>query len=140
MPNEILAAGTKFKREDSPGAGTFTEIARITSIEDSKSKDAVEVSALDSTNKVREFISGFRDSGTVNLEMNFLFTTNYDILNGDYDSNSNFKYQIVANDSNETTIEFDAIVTDLTMSASSMDAVATASCTLKRTGPITISS
>lgn len=138
MPSNAFAGvGTQFKRGNGASVETFAAIAEINSIEGpSMTREAIDVTSLDSTSGYREWIAGFRDGGTVTLNMNFTYT-GYNTLKGDYDDDDEHNYQIVLSDSGNTTIAFAAWVTDIPVSVQPDDKV-TATITLKITGPVNV--
>ena len=72
MTNAIIGHSTQFKIEDSPGAGTYTKIAEVSSINGpSFSMDTVDATNMDSTNRWREFIAGLKDGGEVSFDVNW---------------------------------------------------------------------
>lgn len=138
--NAFSGVGTLFKRGVAQSSGTsFAVLAEVNSISGpSMSRDTIDVTSLDSTGGYREFIGGFRDAGAVSLSMNFTLATYDDILI-DFQASTSRLYQIVLPDTNNTTFEFSAWVTELSMEVP-MDDKVTASVTLKIDGAITMSS
>jgi predicted secreted protein len=138
MSNAFSGVGTQFKRGNgSSGSETFTAIAEVNGIGGpNKTRDTIDVTSLDSTGGYREFIPGFRDGGEVTLEMNFTLDT-YNLLNDDFEDENSHNYQIVFNDTGQTTFDFTGYVTALGSSVPLDDKV-TASVTIKISGQVTI--
>lgn len=141
--NAVAGVGTKLQRgnEDSSSgaAESFTDIAEVNSISGpTMSRGTIDVTSLDSTGGYREFITGFRDPGQVTLNMNFSLDT-YDDFLSEFEGSVAKTYQIVLPDSGNTTIQFDALVTDLPLDIPLDDKI-TANVTLKLTGKPTLTS
>lgn len=134
MPsNAVAGVGTQFKRGDGASAEAFTAIAEVNSIEGpTETRDFIDVTSLDSTGGYREYITGFRDGGTVTLNMNFTLST-YNQMRDDYLDDDAHNYQIVLPDTGNTTLEFAAYVTDIPLSITPDDKI-TCTVTLKITG------
>jgi len=133
----ISGVGTKFKRSDMTSSPAFTEIGEINTITGpSMSRTTIDVTTLDSTGGYREFITGFRDGGTVVLNMNFTRTT-YEAMMTDFDSDDVVDYQLVLPDSAATTFNIAALVTELPLDVPTDDKI-TANVTLKISGQVTL--
>lgn len=134
----ISGVGTVFKRSDMSSSPTFTAIAEINDIGGpTMSKTTIDTTSLDSTDGYREFITGFKDGGTLNLAMNFNNGTYTDLLS-DFTSDDIVDYQLVLPDSAATTFNLSALVTELPMTIPADDKV-TVNVTLKISGPVTLS-
>ena len=128
--------GTRLKRWDS---GVWTEIAEIKNINGpTKSKGTIDVTSLSSTGGYREFIGGFKDGGTISMSMIFRRDT-YDIMNTDFESSGLKNYEIIFPDDEDTTIEFEAEVTELGLATTTDDAI-TSDVTLKVSGQPVVNS
>ena len=143
MSDAFSGVGTKFQRgsdtESSSAGEVYASIAEINSIDGpNKSRETIDVTSLDSTDGYREFITSFRDSGEVTLEMNFT-RDGYDQMNDDFESDSAKMYRIKLPDAGNTTFEFSAYVTSLGLGIQ-MDDKVTAPVTLKITGTVTMES
>ena len=67
--------GTKLKIGNDGTTETFTAVAEVKDITPPQlSKDSIEVTSQDSTNGFREFIPGWKDSGEVSFEGNWIPT------------------------------------------------------------------
>jgi len=133
--------GTTFKRSDMASTPTFTAIAEINSINGpSMSRDTIDVTSLDSTGGYREFIAGFRDGGEITLNMNFT-VAGYDALKDDFESETRVDYKIVLDEggTNETSFDFEGLVTSLGLSVP-MDDKVTTDVTIKISGQVTMTS
>ena len=101
-------------------------------------RDFIDVTSLDSTGGYREFITGFRDAGTISLSMNFTRDT-YDAFKADFESPSLQYYEICISDGENTTLEFAGLVTECPITIPTDDKI-TADVTIKITGQVTINS
>jgi len=136
MSNAIAGVGTKFRRWNGTA---WEDIAEITSITGpSMSRDTIDVTSLDSVGGYREFIAGFRDAGTVTLSMNFTRDT-YDLMKGDFESDDLKNYEIILPDDEETSLEFEGLVTELPLTIPTDDKV-TADVTIKISGQVVVNS
>jgi len=132
----ISGVGTKFRRWN---GANWVDLAEINSISGpTKSRDTIDVTSLDSTGGYREFIGGFRDGGTVTLPMNFTRDT-YDLMNDDFESDVIQNYEIYLPDAENTSFEFEGLVTELGL-AVPMDDKITADVTIKVSGKVVINS
>ena len=134
--NAVAGVGTLFRRWS---GSAWVNIAEVNSISGpSMSRDTIDVTSLDSTGGYREFIGGFRDAGTLQLTMNFSRTT-YDLMKTDFESDTSQNYEIVLPDTENTTLEFVGLVTELPLEITADDKI-TSSVTLKITGQVTVNS
>ena len=140
MPSAAVSGvGTSFKRSDMASSPTFSAIAEVNSISGpSMTRDTIDVTSLDSTDGYREFIAGFRDAGTVSLNMNFT-QAGYIAFKDDFESDNLRDYQIVLPDAGNTTFEFAALVTECPLDIPADDKI-TMDVTLKISGPVTVNS
>ena len=137
MSNEAVAGvGSQFRRwSDSE----WVDIAEINSIGGpDMSRDVIDVTSLSSTGGYREFITGFRDGGSVTLSMNFLRST-FDIMKTDFESNTLQNYEIVLSDAGTTTLEFEGLVTACPLTTPADDKI-TVEVTIKISGQVTVNS
>ena len=133
VSNAISGMGVKFWRLGD--ATWWVSIAEISAIDGpTKTRETIEVTALDSTGGYREYIPSLREGGTISLTMNYSRTT-YDIMNADFESNTVQNYLISIPDSSNTHMEFAGLVTEIPFSASVGDKI-TANCTIKVTGKV----
>ena len=136
MSTACAGVGTKFRRWD---GANWDDIAEINSITvPSMSSDTLDVTSLDSTGGYREFITGFRNPGTVTLAMNFTRDT-YDIMKADFESDSLQNYEIFLSDVENTSIEFEGLVTELPLEIPADDKI-TANATIQISGQVIINS
>lgn len=140
MPSAAISGvGTSFQRSDMASSPAFSAVAEINSISGpTMSQETIDVTSLDSTGGYREFIGGFKDGGTVTLNMNFTRNAYDDFLIA-FDAGTLIDYQIVLPDTGNTTFGFSAIVTDLPLDIPTDDKI-TASVTLKVSGQVTLTS
>ena len=134
--NATAGVGTSFRRWDGTNWVAIAEINSITG--PGKTRDTIDVTSLDSTGGYREFIGGFRDGGTVTLPMNFTRDT-YDLMNTDFESDVLKNYEIYLPDTEGTSFEFEALVTELGLAIPADDKI-TSDVTLKISGQITVNS
>lgn len=132
--NAVAGVGTEFRR----WSGTaWEQIAEVNSISGpSMSRETIDVTSLDSSGGYREFITGFRDAGTLQLTMNFTSST-LTTMKADFESATAQNYEIVLPDTSTTTLEFEGLVTDLPMEISPDDKI-TLTVTIKITGQVTV--
>jgi len=122
MSNAFAGVGTRFRRWNSTTT-EWQDIAEVKTISGpGMSRDVIDVTSLDSTGGWREFIAGFRNAGTVVLNMNFTRAT-YDIMWDDFGDDDVQYYEMILSDSENTTIEFAGLVTELPVNVSADDAV-----------------
>lgn len=128
--------GTRFQRWS---GSAWADIANINSIDGpGMTRDTIDVTSLSSTGGYREFIAGFRDAGTIQLGMNFTRST-YELLKGDFESDVVKNYRIVLPDVENTSIQFEGLVTELPLSIPADDKI-TADVTIKISGAIDLDS
>jgi predicted secreted protein len=131
----VAGVGTIFQRWSTAWAA----IAEINSITGpSMTRDTIDVTSLSSTGGYREFIAGFRNPGTVSLNMNFT-RANYELFKTDFESNAVQNYRIVLPDVEATSIEFMGLVTELPLTIPADDKV-TVDITIQLSGPIDVDS
>lgn len=132
----FAGVGTMFRRWS---GAAWVNIAEINSISGpSMTRDTIDVTSLDSTGGYREFITGFRDGGTVQLTMNFTRAT-YDTMKTDFESDDLQDYEIMLPDNENTSFEFSGLVTEIPLEIAADDKV-TATVTIKISGEVTVES
>jgi predicted secreted protein len=134
--NAVAGVGTVFNRWNGSAWVPIAEINSITG--PSMSRDTIDVTSLDSTGGYREFITGFRNAGTVVLAMNFTRDT-YELMKTDFESNVAGNYQIDLPDVEGTSLDFEGLVTELPLTIPADDKI-TADVTIQVTGKVEISS
>ncbi len=132
----MAGVGTVFNRWNGSAWVAVAEINSITG--PSMSRDTIDVTSLDSTGGYREFITGFRNAGTVVLAMNFTRDT-YELMKTDFESNTAQNYQIDLPDVEGTSLDFEGLVTELPLTIPADDKI-TADVTIQVTGKVEISS
>ena len=131
--NAIGAMGVDFYRWNSTTG--WVSISEISAIDGpTKTRESIEVTALDSTGGYREHIASLREGGTISLTMNYSRTT-YDLMNTDFEDDTQHNYLISIPDSVNTMMEFVGWVTEIPFSASVGDKI-TANTTIKITGKV----
>jgi len=134
--NAVAGVGTVFNRWNGSAWVAVAEINSITG--PSMSRDTIDVTSLDSTGGYREFITGFRNAGTVVLAMNFTRET-YEQMLSDFEDNTIQNYQIVLPDEENTGLDFEGLVSELPLTIPADDKV-TADVTIQVTGKVYVSS
>jgi len=133
----ITGVGTVFRRWNTTNS-TWETIAGITNIGGpSASRETHDTTALDTEGGYRTFITGFRDAGEITLSMIFN-RTEYDIMVNDFESDDVQNYEIVLPDDDQTSLEFEGLVTGVPLTIP--DTPVTLEVTIKLTGAITINS
>lgn len=132
----VAGVGTLFRRWSGSAWVTIAEVNSITG--PGMTRDTIDVTSLDSTDGYREFITGFRDGGTVVLSMNFT-RAELDTMKADFESSTLANYEIVLPDAENTTLEFEGLVTELPLTISPDDKV-TMDVTIKISGVVTLNS
>lgn len=121
MSDAISGVGSQFKRGDGATSEVFTALAEVTGISGPGfSRDMIDVTTVDSTNAFREKITGFRDAGQAQLQMNYS-AAGYAILYADFLLDTPVNYQIILKDG--STWEFSAFVTEMPIEAPGDDKV-----------------
>ena len=130
MANEFIGLGAKFNRWDGSQWVPLANITKITT--PSPTKDTIDVTTMDDTDGYRRFIGGLRDGGDAGFSMNFDVAA-YALLKADFESDTAQDYQIVLNDTGNTTLEFEGIVTGIPVEVP-VDAAVTNEITIKVSG------
>lgn len=134
--NATSGVGTKFNRWSS---SAWVALAEVNSINGpTMTRDFIDVTSLDSTGGYREFITGFRDAGTISLTMNFTRST-YELMKTDFESPIAQNYQIVLSDAENTGFDFEGLVTEIPLTIPTDDKI-TVDVTIKLTGEVLLSS
>jgi len=120
MSYATAGVGTIFQRWSGSAWAAIAEINSITG--PSMSRDTIDVTSLSSTGGYREFIGGFRNPGTVQLSMNF-YRQNYDLFKTDFESSTIQNYRIVLPDAENTSVEFEGLVTELPLTIPADDKI-----------------
>ena len=136
MSTAVAGVGTRFQRWS---GSAWVNLAEVTSITGpTMTRDFIDVTSLDSTGGYREFITGFRDAGTISMNMNFTRDT-YDALKADFESPTLQNYQIILSDIENSSIEFEGLVTEIPVTIPTDDKISV-DCTIKITGQVIIGS
>lgn len=139
MSTDALAGvGARFLRENDDSSGEYTAIANIRRIRRTgKRRDNLEATDLDSTGGYREWITGFRDGGTFELET-YWTPTNDTIFNDDFDDDDPHGYGVEFPDAGDYTRHFDGYVTEMGNVDITADGVLMMPVMIKVTGADTI--
>lgn len=130
----ITGKGTQFRRWNS-GTGQWDSIAEINNITGpGMSRGTIDTTALDTVGGYRTFIAGFRNPGTVVLAMNFTRDT-YEQMKLDFESDDPQSYEIILPDDDNTTLEFEGLVTELPLTIPPDDKV-TVNVTIQISGGV----
>jgi len=132
----VSGVGTVFNRWSGSAWVPQAEINSITG--PGMSRDTIDVTSLDSTAGYREFITGFRNAGTVTLSMNFTRTT-YEQMKDDFENDDAQNYQIDLPDDENTSLDFIGLVTELPLTIPPDDKI-TVDVTIQISGEVAISS
>lgn len=112
-------------------------VAEVTSINGANlTRGTIEVTNLDSIGGYREFISSFRDGGEMAVELNFT-RAGYDVFKDEFDTDIVTPYEMIFNDTDNTTFDGNMWVIAIGKTAVLDDKV-TMSATLKVTGQETL--
>ncbi len=130
--NAVAGVGTKFQRWNGAAWADMAEVNSITG--PGMSRDTIDVTSLSSTGGYREFITGFRNPGTVQLTMNFT-RASYELFKTDFESNTLGNYRIVLPDAENTCVEFEGLVTELPLTIPADDKI-TVDVTIQISGPV----
>ena len=131
----ITGVGAIFRRKETSYYEAQAEIRNING--PNFTRETHDVTTLDSTGGYREFIAGFRDGGTVNME--FFFTRAvFTQLKTDFEDDTIQSYEIILPDDDHTSLEFDAYVTDMPLKID--ETPVTLSVTFKISGETTVDS
>lgn len=136
MSDAIAGVGAEFHRWDNSGWQKISEVRSISG--PSKARETIDVTNLDSQGGYREFKGSFRDGGTVDLVCNFTRDA-YEVLNNDFESDDLQDYEIILPDPENTTLEFQGMVTEIPLDISPDDAV-TFNVSIKVSGEPTLNS
>jgi len=136
MSNACSGVGTIFRRWDN---SAYEDIAEINSISGpGMSRSTIDTTSLDTTGGYRTFIAGFRDAGTISLNMNFTRTT-YELMKDDFESDTEVDYEILLPDDENTSLNFAGLVTELPLDIPTDDKI-TANVTIKISGTVSLNS
>lgn len=118
----------------------YVPLAEINDIDGpNMSKGTIDVTSLDSTGGYMEFMGGFRNPGSLVLNMNFTKVA-YGLMKEDFDSDNMLNdYRVVLPDASNTTFDFKGYVSDLGMAVPHDDKV-TATATITISGTVTMTS
>lgn len=131
--------GVTFKRGDGASSETFSALGEVTALSfGGSTRDMIDVTHLASTGGYREYIASFRDSGELTLELNYDHDSHETML-GDFESSDSVNYQVVFADTSVSTFSLTGFVSSLGVTSNVGEQIK-ASCTIKVTGAISLSS
>ena len=134
--NAVAGIGAEFRRATDSTYAAIAEVNTITG--PNMSRTTIDVTSLDSVGGYMEFIGGQRDPGSIVLNMNFA-REQYDLMKGDFESNSLVYYEIILPDTDNTTLEFQGLVTEIPLTVPPNDKI-TVDVTIKISGSVTVNS
>lgn len=139
MTAAVAGVGTLIAlRSGSSSPYTWSNVAEVLSIGGPEiAAEEIDVSSLDSTGGYKEYITGMKDGGSVNLEMNWIGSNaQQELLRDRVDGGSSDIYRITWPDSPATVATFTGVVTKFSMNTEPNSAI-TASVTIRISGPVT---
>lgn len=132
MTEAVAGIGTRVQRWN---GSAWEDIAEVTSVKGpGKKRETIEVTNLRSIDGYKEFISGLRDGGNISLGMNF-FRGGYDLMEEDFEDDDLKSYQIILPDPDETSFEFEGLITELPLNVTTKDQI-TMDVTIQVSGKI----
>ena len=126
----VSGVGSQFLK----GSAALAEITNITG--PSMTRDFIDVTSLDSEDGYREFITGFRDAGTISLNMNFT-EDSYAVIKLDFESPVAQTYSVILGNLENTTFTFQGLVTECPLTIPVDDKISV-DVTIKITGKVTM--
>jgi predicted secreted protein len=136
MTNAISSVGALLKKYTGAAWVTVGEVINISG--PTMSRETIDVTSLASTGGYREFIAGFRDPGTLTFTMNFT-RADYEAMKTDFESDTEKDYELILPDSENTSLEFSGLVTELPLNLDPGSQI-TCNITIKVTGQVTVNS
>lgn len=107
----VAGKGTQFRRWN--GSGSWVKMAEVFAISGpNMSRTMIDDTTFDSADDYREFIAGIRDAGPVSLSMNFT-RDEYEQAKADFEDDTKQNYEMILPDSDTTSLEFEALISDL---------------------------
>lgn len=132
----IAGVGTEFRRWS---GSAWEKIAEVNNISGpTMTRETIDTTSLDTTGGYRTFITGFRDGGQITFAMNFT-RDEYETLKSDFESDDLQDYEIVLPDDDNTSFEFQGLVTEIPLTIPPGDKV-TVDVTIKISGEVNINS
>ena len=136
MTNAVSSVGALLKKWSGSAWASVGEVTTISG--PSMSRETIDVTSLGSTGGYREFIPGFRSPGTLTFTMNFN-RTDYAAMKADFEDDSAQDYELILPDTDKTSLEFQALVTELPLNLDSGSQI-TCNVSFQITGQITVNS
>ncbi len=137
--NAIPGVGTTFGRGDGASNEAFTNMAEVNSVNfTGLSQDTIDVTSLDSLGGYREFITGFKDSGEMTLNLNFT-AVNFALMKTDFEAVVARNYKVTLPDTGASTLDFAGLCNGLSIPIET-DGKISLDVTFKISGAITFAS
>lgn len=138
MSNAVSGIGASFRRWDT-SSGTWTKIAEVLNIGGpTMSRDTIETTSLDNTDGYKTFIGALRDGGDVSFGMIFSLAT-FEAMKDDFEDDDPKNYEIVLPDADNTSLEFEGLVTELPLDVPVDDKI-TCDVSIKISGKVELDS
>jgi predicted secreted protein len=138
MGDPVVGKNAEFRRWNST-SGAWELIAKINNVDfGSGARDMHDVTVLESPGGYREYIPGYRTGGTVTLSMVFN-RDSYETMQNDFESDDKQNYEIVLPDSDNTSLEFEGYVSEMSLAVPATDPI-TSEVTIQITGQPNIES
>ncbi len=137
MTNAVSSVGALLKKHIT--GSTWASVGEVTTITGpSMSRETIDVTSLASTGGYREYIAGFRNPGTLSFTMNFT-RSDYAAMKVDFEADVAKDYELILPDSDKTSLEFSALVTELPLNLDPGSQI-TCNVSFQITGQITVNS
>ena len=136
MTEAISGIGAKLRYLNGSVYEELGEVVKISG--PSKSRATIDATHLGSTGGYKEFIGGLRDPGNVTFTLNFTRAA-YDLVNTMFESDVLESYQLLLPDPENTSLEFDGLVTELPLNVPPEDRI-TCDVTIKVSGAVDVNS
>jgi predicted secreted protein len=138
MSGEVTGIGTEFRRWNST-TQLWVPLANVKNISGpGMSRTVIDTTNLSTAGGYRTFIAGLRTPGSITFTMAFNRDA-YDLMKADFESDVLQNYEIVLPDAEETSIEFEGLVTELPLTIPADDVI-TANVTIQISGVVTFDS
>ena len=134
--NAISSIGALLRKYTGAAWASVGEVTTLSG--PNMSKESIDVTSLASTGGYREYIPGLRTPGTLTFTMNFN-RTDYETMKTDFESDEASDYELILPDTEKTTLEFSAFVTDLPLNLDPGSQI-TCNVTFQITGPVVVNS
>lgn len=133
----FTGVGTVFKRWNT-NTSAWDRIAEVNSIAGpTMTRDTIDTTSLDTTGGYRTFIAGFRNAGTLTINMNFTRAA-FELMKADFESDVVQNYEIELPDVDNTSLEFEGLVVECPLEIPEGKVAMTTK--IQITGPVTLDS